>query len=92
MAPRTRGYDANTAPPFYFRDHSVLVCHVNDIYVPMQGTPGSWRFINPTTAKVGLPRKPGGFFCGPEVVVHPNFPTDSGLTIHKIAEEAPPFR
>ncbi|WP_019039348.1 DUF6705 family protein [Psychroflexus tropicus] len=91
MAPRTRGYDANTAPPFYFRDHSVLVCYINDIYVPMQGTPGSWRFINPTTAKVGLPRKSGGFFCGPEVVVHPNFPSSKGITIHKIADEAPPL-
>jgi hypothetical protein len=93
MAPRTQGYEANNAPLFYFRDHSVLACN-NGNYLPKQGDPGYWKFENPTTARVGLYTAGGIGFnpCGEEIIVHPNFPSNSGVTINKIADEAPPFR
>jgi|GEM_PF-3241851 len=90
MNPWTTGYVANNAPLFYFRDHAVMTCRYGN-YVPKQGDPGYWRFENPTTARVGL--FTGGTHtsdCG-ELIVHPNFPSNSGITITKIANVAPPL-
>lgn len=94
MNPWTTGYEANSAPLFYFSNYAVMICsYSGSNYIPKQGNPGYWRFENPTTAGVGL--YTGGMHissCAEEVIVHPNFPSSDSITITKIANVAPPFQ
>lgn len=90
MMPDNNGYLVSTAPAFYFKDYSKTNC-LNDVHRPMQGSPGYWRFENPTTARVGL------FTAGLQLNhcgtndLYPNFPSNSSITLTKIANVAPPL-
>ncbi len=90
MNPRNTGYLVSTAPAFYFKDYSKTNC-LDGVHRPMQGSPGYWRFENPTTARVGLFTAGLKFnHCGTNDLF-PNFPSNSSITLNKIANVAPPL-
>tara|TARA_R110000850_G_scaffold190308_4_gene316224 strand:+ start:1582 stop:2247 length:666 start_codon:yes stop_codon:yes gene_type:complete len=94
MRPDNTGYNVNTLPHFLFEDYSKLICW-DGIFTPKKGDPGLWKFIDANTARVGL--YTGGTHisnCGPGPGfqdVHPNFPSNQGITLTRIATQAPPL-
>lgn len=90
MIPTSTGYDANTAPRFFFNDYSRRVCIDGEEH-PVKASPGYWRFENATTAKVGLYTSGNIYTNCPIQILHPNFPNNNGVTLTRIATQAPPL-
>lgn len=90
MTPRSSGYDVETAPDFLFTDYSRRIC-IDGNEIPIKGDSGYWRFDNPTTARVGLFTGGAIYTNCPTQILYPNFPANEGITLTRIATEAPPL-
>lgn len=94
LKPYNDGYVHATLPALFFVDYSKRTC-LDGVQRPVKGGSGLWRFLDASTARVGL------YTAGPIISdcpgsslildLHPNFPSNSTITLTRIATEAPPL-
>jgi hypothetical protein len=94
LTPYNTGYNHSTLPALFFVDYSKRTCF-NGVQRAVKGGPGLWRFLSASAARVGL------YNAGPIISdcpgsslildLYPNFPSNSTITLTRIATQAPPL-
>lgn len=90
MLATTDGLNLQSLPALYFVDHSRRTC-VEGVQRPVSGDPGLWRFINTTTADIGLFTSGTRFSTCGTIILHAGFPSNQGIRITKMSNTAPPL-